>query len=313
MKRNHPILLLVTVAILVIAFSAFTGNDPGEKFKGYTKRDDGTYFLLHKKGAGLYSPDTGGAIFCKMKFKTEADSVFMDLNAITKAPSYPLRVDAAKFNGDFLEYMLRMHVGDSISFFVSLDSLHKYYPEDFKFDPQFDTMKYLGFSFGVDSIYPREKVVRLRKQAQAEQKKQEEEIQKMKEEEPALIKKYISDNKIKAKPTASGLYYIKTKDGKGDKIKNGQTVKCRYVGKFLDGTIFDSNQVPDAELLSFVVGAGTVIPGFEEGAQLMKKGEQATLIIPSSQAYGDGMGRMKPYATLVFDIEIIDVIDTPQQ
>jgi FKBP-type peptidyl-prolyl cis-trans isomerase len=309
MKRNRIFLLLVTAVIFAVAFSSFTGDDP--PFKGYIKADDGSYFLWHTKGAGLITADTGGAVFVKWKFKTGKDSVFFDVNQQSQSGSFPMRVEEAKFKGDFFDYIMRMHIGDSLSFFIPMDSLSKYYPGEFKFDSPFDTLKYLGFACKVDSIYTREKVQKLVEEAKIAQEERDKEIAKMKEEEPALLKKYIADNKIKARPSATGVYYIQTKKGTGKTIVQGQTVSIRYVGKFIDGTIFDSNQTPDAELLTFVLGEHFVIPGMEEATLKMKKGEHGTMIIPSSQAYGDGAGRMKPYATLIFDVEVIDVRDTP--
>jgi FKBP-type peptidyl-prolyl cis-trans isomerase len=308
MKRNRIFLLLVTAVIFAVAFSSFTGDLP---FKGYTKAGDGSYFLWHTKGAGLITADTGGAVFVKMKFKTDKDSVFMDINELARAESYPLRIESPKFKGDFMDYLAKMHAGDSLSFYVSMDSMQKYYPAEFTFHSEMDSLKYLGFACKVDSIYTREKVERLVAAAKMEQEKYDKLIANIKEDEPALLKKYIADNKIKARPSATGVYYIQTKKGTGKTIVEGQTVSIRYVGKFIDGTIFDSNQTPDAELLTFVLGEHFVIPGMEEATLKMKKGEQGTMIIPSSQAYGDGAGRMKPYATLIFDVEIIDVRDTP--
>jgi FKBP-type peptidyl-prolyl cis-trans isomerase FkpA len=305
MKRNHTFLLLTTVAILVIAFSSFTGN-PKEKFPGYTEMNSGTYFLLHKKGAGLNAADTGGAVFVKVKFKTISDSVFMDINQLTHNPSYPMRVDPPSFKGDFLDMMSHLHVGDSASFFVRMDSLKKYYPEEFKFDTEYDTMQYLGFVFSVDSIYSRDKVEKLRADAAQAQIVKEELAKKQQEEEPAVLKKYIADNKIRTKPTPDGMYYINIQKGKGQNIMDGDTVKVWYTGKFLDGEIFDSSDKTGQPLI-FVIGNHEVITGFEEGLKMMKKGGKATFIIPSALAYGEGMGRLRPYATLIFDVEVLEI------
>lgn len=307
MKRNQPLLLLVTVAILVIAFSSFIKDDK-KRFPGYTPLENGSYFKLHIKGAGTITVDTGGAVFIKIKFKTISDSVFLDINEETKSPSYPMRVDKFEYKGDFLDIFTGLHAGDSASFFMRLDSLQAHYPEEFKFEERYDTMEYLGFVVKVDSIYSREKVKEIRKAVELEQKKQEFQIDSMMVAEPAAIEKYIADNKIKKKPTPNGLYYIETKKGKGENIKDGQTVSIKYTGKFLNGEVFDSSE-NSGQPLKFVVGQHMVIPGMEEGLLLMKKGGKATFIIPSSLAYRDGGGRMKPYATLVFDIEVVEVSD----
>src|ERR1041385_4481166 len=164
--KNFLITLTIAGAFLMASCGA------PNPFPGYEPAENGSYFLLHKKGTGTTPVDTGGAMFVKIKFKTPKDSVFIDINKESHSPSYPMRVDKAAFKGDFLDMFLRLHVGDSASFFVRLDSLKKHYPNEFTFEPRFDTMKYLGFSVKVDSIYPRSKVAELRAKAEAEQKKQ---------------------------------------------------------------------------------------------------------------------------------------------
>ncbi|CAN5390219.1 hypothetical protein BH09BAC5_BH09BAC5_20110 [soil metagenome] len=299
---------LFTIAgFTAIILASCGGPSP---FPSYEEAENGTYFLLHTKGAGVATADTGGAIFVKIKFKTDKDSVFLDINQATHAESYPMRVDKSEFKGDFLDMFMRLHAGDSASFFVRLDSLKAHYPEEFKFEARYDTMKYLGFTVKVDSIYDRKKVQELRTVAEAEQKKQQEMMMQMQAQEPADIAKYISDNKITVKPSETGIYYIDKGKGKGDVIKDGQTVTLNYTGKFLDGTIFDSSD-KSGQPLTFVVGQHQVIPGMEEGLKQMKNGSKGTMIIPSAQAYRDGGGRMKPFATLVFDIEITNVTNTP--
>jgi FKBP-type peptidyl-prolyl cis-trans isomerase FkpA len=299
---------LITIAGLSAIFLASCGGP--SPYPEYEEAENGTYFLLHTKGTGTTTVDTGGAVFVKIKFKTDKDSVFLDINQATHAASYPMRIDKSEFKGDFLDMFMRLHAGDSASFFIRLDSLHKYYAEEFKFEPKYDSMEYLGFTVKVDSIYDRKKVQELRTAAEAEQKKQQEMVMAMKAEEPAAIAKYIAENKITAKPSATGVYYIEKTKGKGDMIKSGQTVSMLYTGKFLDGQVFDSSD-KTGQPMSFVVGQHQVIPGMDEGLLMMRKGGKATLIIPSDQAYGDGMGRMKPFATLVFEIEVVDVKDTP--
>jgi FKBP-type peptidyl-prolyl cis-trans isomerase len=313
MKRNRHFLLLVTVAILVVAFSSFTKGKKKKPFSGYKKIENGSYFLLHTKGSGTTTVDTGGAVFIKIKFMTEKDSVFLDINQATQQASYPMRVDKWEFKGDFLDIILRLHTGDSATFFMKMDSLQKYYPDEFNFreryGPVIDTMTYLGMTVKIDSIYDRAKVQALRAAAEAANEKQRQVTLKMQEEEPVLLLKYIEEQKIATKPTASGMYYIETEKGKGERIKTGQTVSVHYTGKFLDGEVFDSSV--GKEPLIFVIGTYQVIPGFEEGILLMNNGGKATLIIPSELAYRDGGGRMKPFATLIFDIEIVSVQDAP--
>ena len=119
--------------------------------------------------------------------------------------------------------------------------------------------------------------------------------------------KYLSDNKIKDERRESGLVYVCNRKGSGTNASNGQSVTVHYTGKLMDGRVFDSS-VERGEPISFVLGEGRVIKGWEEGVALMKKGERATLIVPFDLAYGNRqMGVIPPYSNLVFDIEIIDI------
>ncbi len=130
---------------------------------------------------------------------------------------------------------------------------------------------------------------------------------KAKGEEMSILAQYIKTNNITVKPNASGLYYLETKAGTGEKPVAGKTVKVHYTGTLLNGTKFDSS-VDRGEPLEFVLGQQQVIQGWDEGIAMMKKGGKAKLIIPSAIAYGP-QGRMPsipPSATLIFDVELVD-------
>ena len=108
--------------------------------------------------------------------------------------------------------------------------------------------------------------------------------------------------------TASGLEYIEIEAGTGKQAEAGKTVSVHYTGKFQDGKVFDSS-VSRGEPISFPLGRGRVIKGWDEGIALMKVGGKAQLIIPPDLAYGErgAGGAIPPNATLVFDVELVDV------
>ena len=278
-------------------------------FPGYDEADNGTCFKLIVEGTGKVTADTGGVMFLKINllfhnYKTNTDSILQNINEEAKTMSLPFPVRKCAFKGDFLDMFMRLHTGDSATFFVRLDSLKANYDGMFSFPPRFDTMKYIGFTVKVDSLYSRSKYSALSKVAE---KKQLEMMLAMQKEEASTIAKYIADNKITSKPTADGIYYIETLKGKGENISEGKNVKVMYTGKFTDGNVFDSNMKPGGQPLEFLVGEHKMIPGMEKAVVMMKKGGKGTVIIPSSLAYGNGGGQMKPYATLIFDIEVVDV------
>jgi len=105
----------------------------------------------------------------------------------------------------------------------------------------------------------------------------------------------------------SGLVYLETKAGSGENPKATDKVKVHYRGTLIDGTTeFDSSYKRN-EPAEFALNG--VIPCWTEALQLMKPGGKAKLVCPADIAYGDG-GRpgIKPGATLVFDVELIEIV-----
>ncbi|ANQ50333.1 FKBP-type peptidyl-prolyl cis-trans isomerase [Flammeovirga yaeyamensis] len=123
-----------------------------------------------------------------------------------------------------------------------------------------------------------------------------------------VITDFLTENKIEGvQKTESGLYYIITKEGKGENPTAGDNVKVHYTGTLLDGSKFDSS-VDRGQPLPFVLGQGRVIKGWDEGIALLNKGAKATLYIPSGLAYGPrAMGAQIPAnSVLKFDVELVD-------
>jgi peptidyl-prolyl cis-trans isomerase A (cyclophilin A) len=108
--------------------------------------------------------------------------------------------------------------------------------------------------------------------------------------------------------TSSGLEFIEVEAGTGTQAEAGKTVSVHYTGKFQDGKVFDSS-IPRGEPITFQLGRGNVIKGWDEGIALMKVGGKAQLIIPPALAYGErgAGGVIPPNATLVFDVELVSV------
>ncbi|WP_298533237.1 peptidylprolyl isomerase [uncultured Algibacter sp.] len=108
--------------------------------------------------------------------------------------------------------------------------------------------------------------------------------------------------------TESGLRYQILQEGNGAKAEKGQTVSVHYKGQLSDGTVFDSSYKRN-EPIDFPIGVGQVIPGWDEGIQLLSVGDKARLVIPSHLGYGSAGagGVIPPDATLVFDVELMDI------
>ena len=102
-------------------------------------------------------------------------------------------------------------------------------------------------------------------------------------------------------------------EGDGETAENGMQVSVHYQGRLTDGIIFDDSQKRGAPF-SFTLGSGQVIPGWEQGIAGMKIGEKRVLTIPPELGYGTvgAGGVIPPNATLVFDVELVNVTIPPK-
>ena len=123
------------------------------------------------------------------------------------------------------------------------------------------------------------------------------------EKQEALIKQKFP----KAVKTDDGIFYTITKAGSGAKAQTGKTLTMKYKGSLLDGAVFDDSDMH--EPLSFVAGAGQLIPGFDQQAAQMAVGEKRTIVIPPDLAYGSrgAGGVIPPDAYLIFELELLSV------
>lgn len=135
---------------------------------------------------------------------------------------------------------------------------------------------------------------------------------KLQEEQTAVLKKegeeFLAQNaKQEGVVTLpSGLQYKVLKSGNGATPKASDSVECHYEGRLISGTVFDSSY-QRGETATF--GVTQVIAGWVEALQLMKEGDKWQLYIPYNLAYGErGAGaQIPPYATLIFDVELVKV------
>lgn len=109
------------------------------------------------------------------------------------------------------------------------------------------------------------------------------------------------------KTTESGLSYKIEKEGQGAKATDNDRVKVKYTGRLINGEVFDSNEGVE-------FSPKGVVPGFGEGLKMMNKGSKYILYIPGNLGYGaNGAagGKITPGATLVFEVEVLDI--TPEK
>lgn len=107
----------------------------------------------------------------------------------------------------------------------------------------------------------------------------------------------------------SGLYVHDVVTGEGARADSGDIVTVHYTGWLPQGTKFDSSLDRD-QPLEVALGYGRVIQGWDQGIVGMRVGGQRRLVIPPGMAYGEqGRGTIPRNSTLVFDVELLDVVD----
>lgn len=286
MRKNF---FLLSALFLMLSVLTGCSNAP----KGYQATDNGLYYRLFTNNGGE-NPQIGDLLELTMSCSVNDTVVILPLTKNIIPMTEP------SFWSDFVEGFSIMHKGDSASFIVDIDSSFVNLFGYNTLPPQFSSTDIMRFEVRLDDFYP-ESEFRFRM------------IENIKKNYPAETEKaaselnaYLEKNGVVAQPTSTGLYYVKTQDGTGEKPSKGSTVKAHYTGYLLDGTVFDTS-IERGEPIEFVLGVGQVIPGWDEGIALMSKGEKAVLYIPYYLAYGDrDLGVIPPFSNLVFEVELID-------
>ncbi len=311
MKLNYTTVAFSALILSSILF--FSCNN--SKYPGYDKTKDGLYYKLFSHDEKGKKAVEGDVLMLDMIYKNDKDSILF--NSHTQGRKVPVPLTKPTFKGGLEEGFAMLVKGDSASFIVSADSLFEKTFGMQELPKGIAKGSMLTFFVKVDEIKTKEEIEKMR---QEKMEQQERESALRQSEEKENISKYLTEKKITTAPTASGLIYIEKTKGKGVKAEKGKKVKMNYVGRLLDGTLFDTNNEKVAqennvhnsgrkyEPFEFTVGNGEVIPGWDEALLLMNEGGKATFIIPSNLAYGDmEQGPIKPYSTLVFDVELLEV------
>ncbi len=131
------------------------------------------------------------------------------------------------------------------------------------------------------------------------------------EREAALIQEYLDtmvNRGFDIDTTNAGVYYIKIKEGEGDYVQAGDSIGIEYVGFFVTGVVFDASAYYGDGIYRYVHLGTRMIPGFEDAVSHLKKGGEASFLLPSSMAYGSyGTRTIPPYTPLVFEISLVDI------
>lgn len=301
MKRI--ILSMAAMALLMVGtLCACNEKNP---YPGYQKTNNGLYYRFFTQNEGEL-PQIGELMEVKLCCMVN------DTTMVIPKTENVMMLQESKFPGDFNEGLAMMHKGDSASFIVNIDSTFKYLFGQPTLPAEFKSTDVMRFEIMVKDFYP-EKVY-AQNFANEVKTRNDERAAKLQNDYPDEtakaaneLAKYLAKNNIVVEPTASGLYYVMTCEGNGEKPQVGKSVKMHYTGKLLNGTVFDSS-VERGEPFQFVLGVGQVIPGWDEGVQLMSKGEKGILYIPYYLGYGERQAgeKIAPFSNLMFEVELVD-------
>ncbi len=270
----------------------------------YKKTPSGIMYKIVKSGSG---PELKTGQFIKFNYTQllrrasytnikDRDSVFSTSQSFL--PGYA-RVDSV---GGYQpsEVFRLLHKGDSVEILQLVDSLMVKYPMGMP--PFLKKGDKLILKIRVEDVFTADSLVKA---------DYEREMKKFNDQSVAAIESKLKSKNLTAQKAGEGTYVVIKTPGDGPQIDSGKYVSMRYSGKFFDtDKEFESNMQPDKEPFGFVIGQHQVIPGWDEGIRLLKKGSKATLYIPGFLAYGMQAGPGgKPLESLVFDVEVVDVAD----
>ena len=273
---------LLTLFAAVGLFSCKTGD--------LKTTDSGLQYSLYTSEKGEKAK-VGDIIKIHLVNKTDKDSVLSSTYKDNKPIT--LEVKAPSFKGDLMEGFTLMSEGDSGTFLVSVDSLAQGNP----LPPFLKSGSFLKFDV---------KLVDIMTKAEYEQDMQKTQMEEVGKQDME-IQNYAKQNNLSVQKTPSGLYYTIETPGTGDNAKPGDNVSVHYKGYLMDGKVFDES-ISRGEPITFPLGQGQVIPGWDEGLQMFKKGGKGKLLIPSRLAYGpQGSGPIPANSILIFDIQLVDI------
>lgn len=316
-------LLFLPLAALPALAQAQTTPTPG-----FERLPSGTeYRLFRRDAAGRYAPRTltalpsptdtsraGKFMLMHVSYLTGRDSVLQSSRQMTHGQPVPIPLTSGFRKASPEEAFAILQPGDSAVFRLAADSLFRGRPVPLELRRSGNVLVLQCTAVRlVDQATAMAAAQRLQQDAQAEQQRRTRAHQaEQTPKDNAAIATYLETNKMTAtaKKTTGGTWYVITKRGTGPLPQTGQTVSVRYRGTVLaTGKEFDSSAKHGGAPFDFVLGTGQVIQGWDQGIAMLPKGSTATLLIPSSLAYGTrGAGADIPAdANLRFDVDLVDV------
>ncbi|MFI5185612.1 MAG: FKBP-type peptidyl-prolyl cis-trans isomerase [Chitinophagales bacterium] len=273
------------------------------------------YKIISTKDSKGPEARTGNVL--KLYFQQKLNDSVLQTN-YGKMPAYQ-PIDASLLNSDYspTEIFTMLHKGDSAVTVMLIDSLilKGKMPSLPPFMKRGDR---IVFNFKVADLFTSDSLGRLdnTKEMKIAQEQELKEMAGESVKENKEIEDYLASNKIKAQKTPKGAYVEVINAGSGMQADSGKFVSLKYRGTTFAGKTFDTNMDSSfhhIEPLQFAVGSGTMMPGFDEGVRLLRKGGKARIYVPAVLGNGASpvMQGGKPYQNLIFEVELLDVKEKP--
>lgn len=267
----------------------------GSKHKGYTKHKSGIYSKFHVKTDGRIS-GPGDIITLDVRYGTK-DSVIFD-SKIAQTP-FKKELTESEFTGDIYECINMMALGDSASFIIRADSFYLITARTPEVPKLFENENDFYIDLYLKEIMSREEA---KEQVQNE-------LDQFKKDDLLNIKTYLKSKG--ARFDNEGIYFEEIKKGSRVNPKEGQMVMIHYDLSLLDGTLIYSSRT-NKKTVDFEFNSQFETDGFKIGLARMSKGGVAEFMVPSHLAFaekGNPQARIKPYSALVYNVEIVDIVD----
>ena len=240
MKKSITIILFISLLTSCSYFS---------KYPGYTRTWSGIYYKLLSIGDDKNKAKQGDYITVDITYKTLKDSVFF-------SGRRKFQVTVPEFNGSIDECFSMLSRGEKADFIINSGS----------FFTKTLQIKQPSFLKQEDGMIIEINMVEIQSSKDYENEKKAflKWIEDFGDYEKEILSQYLLEQKLSIRPTVSGMYYIKVKEGHGRKVVKGDTIIVDYEGRFLNGKFFDST-VKRHESFQFVYGTEwQVVKGLEE-------------------------------------------------
>ena len=307
MNRSTIKSLFSLCLFALIGLVACTSKQTG---KSTIDPQSGLTYTLIQAGKGSVHPADSDIVDISIKLLNNKDSVLYSSSNRAGSPdtSHTVRLPIlADYKASLAQGLKLLVAGDSAVFELNADSLY---------------LKTFGASKLPPQVTPGSKLacqvrlVRIESAAQAKAERarkihlRELTMEQLKNEESAMIKKYLQQIRFSGQPTANGMYILADEKGNKKAIHETDSVEVEYSARLLDGLLVEhSDHGPNRTSYFVAFKKEMQIPGVEQILNQMTEGEKVKVLLPSALCFGKQQQGplIGPYTPLIFDIKVVKV------